>query len=232
LHPSTATTRRTYARFVLAVTFGLLGTALTSCSTIVAVQEPSRVFHPYISDVTPAFQVIDRRPTENRSSRQVDASWYYGDEQFSPSAVQVVVDRFARAFPNARAETVLVITELELRYDLARVGVFTPSCSILVVDCFVTPSIAAEERRSRNVVSVRLSGIFNGIAFSDGYDAKYEDHVPDRQEYRVLTALQAVIDKALADLHERLDRDTPRRRSDEESMGRISPVRANADNPV
>jgi len=112
--------------FVFVGILGMTGLALTGCSMIVAVQEPSRLFHPYISGVGPTFQVIDRRPMEKRNSRQVDASWYYGDEQFSPTVVKVVADRFARTFPKAREGTALIITELELRYDLAKVGHIQP----------------------------------------------------------------------------------------------------------
>jgi hypothetical protein len=197
--------RRTYSAVALLAIFGMLGPALTGCSAIVAIQEPPRLFHPYISDVKPAFQMIDRRPTEQRTPRRVEASWYYGDEQFSPSAVQVVTDRFAQAFPKASADTVLVVSELELRYDLARVGDFSPSCTVYLIDCLVTPSIAVEVRRSRNVVNVQLTGTFDGIAFNDAYHAEYEHHVPDRQEERVLSALQGVIDKALTDVHERIN---------------------------
>jgi len=192
----------------------LLGVALTGCSTIVAIEEPSRLFHPYISTVSPPFQVFDRRATASRTSHQVGSSWYYGDEQFSPGPVQVVADRFARAFPKVQAGAVLVITELELRYDLARVGDFKPGCSLLLIDCLITPSIAEEVRSSRNVMSARLTGTFEGVPFSEGYDAKYEHHVPDRQEDRVLTVLQAVIDKALTDVHERLNGVKPGARGD------------------
>ena len=65
----------------------------------------------------------------------------------------------------------------------------------VIIDCWVTPNIAYELRRRRNVVSAHLSGAFAGIPFRAGYYTEYEDHVPDRQEKRVLSALQAAIDK-------------------------------------
>jgi hypothetical protein len=192
-----------------AIVFGMVSTVLAGCSATLALQEPTHLFHPYVADVSPRFQVVDSRPPVSTTPRQVDQSggsslWFYGDEQFSPRPVKVVSHRFALAFPNSGPEVTLVITELEIHYQLARVGQWVPGCSILLIDCF-TAGAMIEANKLRNIVRARLSGRFDSIAFDASYSAEYEDHSPDLQEDRVLSALQVVIDKALAEIVERLN---------------------------
>jgi hypothetical protein len=75
--------------------------------------------------------------------------------------------------------------------------------------CLVWHPTADIPRNRRNLVVARLSGRFNGVAFDVGYTAEFRDNASDQREKRVLTALQAVIDKALTEVVERLNRSRP-----------------------
>jgi hypothetical protein len=186
----------------------VVGAALAGCAAIAPVGEPSHVFHPHVADVSPPFQVVDRRPEASRSSRKIDQSawsfaWFYGDAQFSHGPVQVVADRFAVAFPRAGPESALVVTELEIGHQVANIGPWGPSCTQLFIDCFFYEAMEDAAKHSFDVVSARLSGTFENVPFRAAYRAHYKDDRPHEQEARVLSALQNVIDEAVKDVRER-----------------------------
>jgi len=200
-----------------AVVVTILCASLAGCSAVLAVQEPGRLFHPYVAEVSPLVRVIDSRPAASRTSRQVHrgggvSAWVYGDEQFSPGPVQVAADRFAKMFPAAGPETVLVIAELEIYYELATFGEISPHCTpgpgpgfVMLPLCFLWEPTYDALRNRRNIVNARLSGRFNSVPFDVGYIAQFRDNLSDQQEKRVLNALQAVIDKALTEVAQRLN---------------------------
>lgn len=92
--------------------------------------------------------------------------WYYGDEQFSPNPLRVIAVRFAQELPRSGPEDELVISDLEISYQLdSKNGWLGPTCSELLIDCFMEEV----ERYSQNVVRTRLSGAFDGVTFSATY---------------------------------------------------------------
>jgi hypothetical protein len=202
-----------------AVIVALLRASLAGCSAVLAVQENGRQFHPYVADVNPPFRFIDNRLTASRTSHLIDrgdgiSAWIYGDEQFSPGLAQVVADRFAKMFPAAGQDAELVIAELEIYYELATFGNIPRECSLsgpgrlllwtLPMCIWWQPIYQALHTRG-NSVNARLSGKFDGVAFDVGHTAEFKYNAPDQEERRVLTALQAVIDKALTAVVERLN---------------------------
>jgi hypothetical protein len=190
----------------LAVAIVGIAAILLACSTT-ATLEAGRVFAPYVANSEARFRVIDRRSEAVRKGRTVESAagtwWYYGDDQFQPSAATVVASRFAQAFPAAPPETLLEIENLEVRYQPGWFP-YRGGCMGSVVCVLEIPIIAVERQYSAIPprLMATLAGKYEGRPFSATYVREFGELEPFRfrPESDVLEALQRVIDQAIGDV--------------------------------
>jgi hypothetical protein len=176
---------------------------------VVKDEEARLTFKPELASVEVRFSVVDRRPFEDRQFRIQPLygtdSFFYGDGQFFPGRLRALETRFAERFPDATDSTSLVVERFDVAHQVVRGrnpvqagGGCAELYSCLLGGLAMSAYAAVDSANpDSNLVVVRLSGTFDGVAFDAEDHDSYVHYGSRLQTHRVAALLDRTIGQAV-----------------------------------
>ena len=164
---------------------------------------PAWQFEPIVADAEVRFTVVDGRREEDTRFRmlgQTEPRYAYGDDQFFPTRLRVVVTHFSDAFPRNSAAAHLLIERLDV-IDYVPRPLGDPQCGgEFALFCLAPLLVYRAIAPDSNSVTCYLSGSYAGIPFSSSAKVNYDQTGSMEHRKAVAGALLAASTNAISEV--------------------------------